>query len=104
MAVPWLKIIQWAPQIITLSRELLNRSRTLRPSENLVRAADATDIPSRVVALEENERRQAELVDKMAAQQADMARAITALHKRQRWLIATVLLLGVALLWQVFWR
>jgi hypothetical protein len=104
MAVPWFKIIQWAPQIITLSRELLNRSRTLRPSENLVRAADATDIPSRVVALEENERRQAELVDKMAAHQADMARAIEALHKRQRWLIAAVLLLGVALLWQVFWR
>jgi hypothetical protein len=104
MAVPWLKIIQWAPQIITLSRELLNRSRTPRPSENLVRAADATDIPSRVVALEENERRQAELVDKMAAQQADLTRAIVAVHKRQRWLIAGVLLLGVALLWQIFWR
>jgi hypothetical protein len=102
MALPWIKLIQFAPQIISLSRELLNRARATRPDDSLVRAADAGDLPSRVAALEDNERRQAELVDKMAVQQAELSQVVVALHRRQRWLIGGVLLLGAALLWQVF--
>jgi hypothetical protein len=104
MAVPWLKLLQWAPQIVSLSRELLGRARQMRPADNLVRAADPNDLPARVAALEENERRQAELVDRMANQQAELAEAVTVLHKRQRGLIAGVILLGALVLWLLFSR
>jgi hypothetical protein len=58
MAVPWTKIIGWAPQILSLSQQLLTRSKLMRPGENLVRAADSADLAARVAALEENELRQ----------------------------------------------
>lgn len=103
MPVPWKQIIDWAPQIISLSRELLARARTTRPSESPVRAADPSDLNARIVALEENERRQAELVDRMATQIAQLTRAVTALHRRQRWLIGAVVLLAAVLVWKVLW-
>jgi hypothetical protein len=98
MAVPWAQIIQWAPQIITLSRDLLNRARK-PPAEALVRAADADNLPARLTALEENERRQAELVERMAEQQAQLSRAVVSLHRRQRLLWAAVVALVLALIY-----
>ena len=41
-----------------------------------------------MVSLEENERRQAELVSQMAEQLAGVARAVTDLHRRVLWLTA----------------
>jgi len=99
--VPWKQIIDWAPQIITLSRELLGRARAAKPSDSLARAADHSDLAARVTALEENERRQAELVDRMANQVAQLSRAVTVLHRRQRWLIGGVVLLAGVLLWKL---
>ncbi|MEO6078455.1 MAG: hypothetical protein ABIQ86_01565 [Steroidobacteraceae bacterium] len=102
MAVPWLQIIQWAPQILSLSRDLLNRSKHPTPGESLVRAAESDHLPARVAALEENERRQAELVDRMAAQQAELAKAVVTLHRRQRVLISAVVVLALALVYLGF--
>lgn len=91
----------FTPQIIDLSRELLKRARgTPAAGTALVRAEDTGDVSQRVAALEENERRQAELVERMAVQQADLSRAVVTLHKRQRWLIAAVVALAAALLWK----
>jgi hypothetical protein len=39
----------------------------------------------------------------MATQQAELSRAVVALHRRQRWLIGVVILLGAVLLWSL-WR
>ncbi len=47
-----------------------------------------------MVSLEENERRQAELVAQMAEQLAGVARAVTDLHRRVLWLTAIA---GIAL-------
>ena len=102
MAVPWAQIIRWAPQIISVSRELLQRTRRTAPAE-LIRAPDGSDVAHRVAALEENERRQAELVERMAEQQASLARAVLALHKRLRILIGALIVLGAVLAW-VLWR
>jgi hypothetical protein len=104
MAVPWLKIVQWAPQIITLSRELLQRSRRGPKTGELVRAADSTDLPARVTALEENERRQAELVEQMALQQAQLSKAVVSLHKNQRLLFAAIVTLAAIALLLYFKR
>jgi len=99
MPVPWKQIITWAPQLITLSRELLGRVRATKASASLVSAAEPADVAARVAALEENERRQAELVDRMTEQLAQLSRAVTTLHRRQRWLIGAIVLLAGALLW-----
>jgi hypothetical protein len=101
MPVPWKQIIDWAPQIITLSRDLLARARASKAATPQTRAADSSDVGARLAALEENERRQAELVDRMATQIEQLTRAVTALHRRQRWLIAGVVLLAGALLWKL---
>ena len=95
----WTQIIRWAPEIITVSRELLLRSRRKPPSTDLVRAEDHSDLAERIAALEENERRQAELVERMAEQQAELARAVLALHKRERWMIGALVVLAALVGW-----
>ena len=98
MPVPWVQIVRLMPSILEVSRELLKRTRRSPPSELPSLADDsappsATALEARVVALEENERRQAELIKSMADQLAQLADAATALHRLTRWLIAGV---GVA--------
>jgi len=104
MAILWKHLIQFAPQIISVSRELLSRTRSKPKAGDLVRAADPEDLAQRLTALEENERRQAELVERMAMQQSELSQAVLTLHRRQRWLAGGILLLAAALLWQIFWR
>lgn len=104
MPVPWKQLLLFTPQIIDLSRELLKRVRGTPTAIPLVRAADPGDLPQRVAALEDNERRQAELVERMATQQAELSKAVVALHRRQRWLIAAVAALAVLFSWAVFSR
>lgn len=104
MAVPWAKLLVFAPQIIDLSRELLKRAKGTPRAVTLVQPADPGDQAHRLAALEENERRQAELVEKMAQQLAELSEAVVVLHRRQRRLIAGVVVLAAALLWLVFSR
>jgi hypothetical protein len=91
MAVPWLQIVNLMPSILDVSRELLKRTRKQLPPEGLPppsetgERADVREV--RIRALEENERRQAELIKSMADQLAQLADAATALHKVTRWLI-----------------
>jgi hypothetical protein len=102
MPVPWGQIIQWAPQIIQLSRELLQRARRGGPPEQPAAARDPEDLAGRVAALEDNERRQAELVDRMAAQQAQLSAAVLSLHRQLRALIIVVIVLAAVLVWRSF--
>jgi hypothetical protein len=102
MAVPWVQILRWAPQIISVSRDLLQRSRRTPPPAPPAHLDDRSDLEERLVALEENERRQAELVERMAEQQALLARAVLALHRRERMLIGALVVLAVLLVWQFF--
>src|SRR5262245_2486626 len=88
MPVPWAQIVRLMPTILDVSRELLKRTRRAPPelpqgAGNVVAAANATLEP-RVAALEENERRQAELVTTMADQLAQLTTAVTALHAQTR--------------------
>jgi uncharacterized coiled-coil protein SlyX len=78
------------PSILEVSRELLKRSRRL-PADDLparIESAPAsTTLEARITQLEENERRQAELVTTMADQLAQLTTAVTALHQWTRWLL-----------------
>jgi hypothetical protein len=94
MPVPWAEIVRLMPSILELSRELVNRTRRLATVESPARedsAPTTTALESRIRALEENERRQAELVTNMAAQLEQLTTAVTALHRQWRILVAGVI-------------
>jgi len=89
MPVPWIQIVSLMPSILEVSRELLKRTRKLPGPVALGGPKDspAASIEARLSALEENERRQAELITTMAAQLSQLTAAASALHKLTRWLI-----------------
>ena len=107
MPVPWLQIVQLVPSILDVSRELMKRTKQGPPPALASSSGPSSSSPSyeelaaRVANLEENERRQAELIAQMAEQLAGVARAVTDLHKRVLWLtagVAVALALSVAAL------
>lgn len=105
MPVPWVHIVQLMPSILEVSRELLKRSRRPPPAEPPARVENfpaTAAFEARISTLEENERRQAELVTSMAEQLAQLTTAVTALHERTRRLllgqVATAVVAVVALL------
>lgn len=94
MPVPWLQIVQLVPSILDVSRELLRKTRRLPALPADAGGGDDASAPARLAMLEENERRQAELINQMAEQIAGLTRAVTVLHQRVIWLTAG---LGVAI-------
>jgi hypothetical protein len=104
MAVPWLQIVQLVPSIVEVSRELLKRTKRGPPPEEMSVPQSADELAQRVLTLEENERRQAELVSQMAEQMSHLTRALTALHRQVMWLsgisavgvIAALVAIGIA--------
>jgi predicted PurR-regulated permease PerM len=75
MAIPWFQIVKLVPEIVSLSKQLLQQTRNAQSS-------GAKPLEERVAELEVNERNQAELVASMAQQLAAMADALTALRKQ----------------------
>ena len=75
MAIPWFQIVKLVPEIVSLSKQLLQQTKTAQPSSS-------KPIEERVAELEVNERKQAELVASMAQQIAAMTDAVTALGKQ----------------------
>jgi hypothetical protein len=101
MAVPWLQIVQLVPSILDVSRELMKRTKQAPPATPALESQGDEELAARIASLEENERRQAELVAQMAEQLAGVARAVTELHRRVLWLTAAatvaIILTGAAL-------
>ena len=83
MAVPWVQIVSLVPSILDVSRELLKRTKRA-PVPQISATATPVDtvLADRIAVLEENERRQAELINQMAEQHAALARALTTLHRQ----------------------
>jgi hypothetical protein len=87
MAVPWLQIVQLVPSIVEVSRELLKKSKRTDLAPGAANGDAGVDaLLARIAALEEHERKQAELVSQMAQQIAVLSRAASALHQRAVWL------------------
>jgi hypothetical protein len=66
MAIPWFQIARLVPEIVSVSRELLQQTRNSGPG-------GVKDLTARVAQLERNERKQAELIAKIAHQIAAMS-------------------------------
>jgi hypothetical protein len=75
MAIPWFQIVKLVPEIVSLSKQLLQQTKTAQPNS-------AKPLEERVAEIELNERKQAELVASMAQQIAAMTDAVTALGKQ----------------------
>ena len=86
MALPWLQIVQLVPSIVDVSRELLRKTKRLPDPDIVPESRTDAALVLRIEELEENERRQAELISQMAEQIAKLTRAITTLHNRTIWL------------------
>jgi len=99
MAVPWAEIVRLMPSILELSRELMRRARRLPaiepPDPDESNAPAIAALEAHVQALEENERRQAELVTNMADQLEQLTTAVTALHRRWRVLVLGQITVGI---------
>jgi hypothetical protein len=98
MAVPWGQIVRLMPSILEVSHELLRRTRGLprtAPPSTGERPARA-ELEARIVALEENERRHAELVNRVADQLDQLTSAVTALHRQTMTLLATQVVVALA--------
>ncbi|MBM0103535.1 hypothetical protein JM946_02215 [Steroidobacter sp. S1-65] len=89
MAVPWLQIVQLVPSIVEVSRELLKRTKRMPEPQDMPVPENVDQLAQRVLTLEDNERRQAELVNQMAQQMSNLTRALTALHRQVLWLGGT---------------
>src|SRR5687767_10636445 len=74
MAIPWFQIARLVPEIVSLSKELLQQTRNSGRS-------NVQELAARVAKLEENERKQAELIATMAQQIATVTEAATSLRR-----------------------
>ena len=83
MALPWLQIVQLVPSIVDVSRELLKKNRRPEIDPNVPHTMG--EIESRIASLEENERKQAELVSQMAEQLAVLTKMVVELRARLFW-------------------
>ena len=96
--MPWGEIVRLMPSILELSHELMRRTRRPPATEPPVQNDNAPTtavLEARIQALEENERRQAELVTNMAVQLEQLTTAVTALHRLWRLLVAGQIIAGI---------
>ena len=101
MPVPWAQIVRLMPSILELSHELLKRTRRAPAKDEPVPNENNPAIVAleeRIGRLEENERRQAELVTNMAEQLEQLTAAATALHRQCRMLTACLAATGAVAL------
>ena len=102
MAVPWLQIVQLVPSLVDVSRELLKKNKAPAPHPN-VPPHSLSELELRVATLEDNERKQAELVSQIAEQLAMMTKVVVEQRSKILWLAwstaIAVILAIVALVW-----
>lgn len=97
--VPWGEVLNAAPQIAQGARRLLNGVQKQQPAPSPApqAQADPTEaLRARILALEEEQRASAVLIQSLAEQNAQVVRAVDALRVRSQRLLAAVCVLAVA--------
>lgn len=95
--VPWKQVLPYIPSVVETAKDLLRAAK----KSGLAASADggpvAPDLAGRVAQLENNERRQAELVQAMAEQQERFTVSLRILESRLQLLFVVTLVLLIAL-------
>ena len=102
--VPWGKVIEATPQITKAAKELLNNRRKPAPVQPTgVTPLQANDgagallqLQQQMVALQEQQRASALLLESLAEQNAQLVQTVSTLRLRSRWMMAGLLLLAAA--------
>ncbi len=98
--VPWSKVIEATPQIAQAAQRLMGAAQKPPPAPSAPHKepqADPTEaLRARILALEEEQRASAVLIQSLAEQNAQVVRAVDALRVRSQRLLAAVCLLAVA--------
>jgi hypothetical protein len=107
VALPWRKLIRYAPEILELSRQLIRKSqaRESRKTEHGDLADQVQDLSARIARIEDGEKIQAELARKMAEQANALTdglrlvafRSLVALGASTAALVLSVVLLALLL-------
>jgi primosomal protein N'' len=84
MAIPWMQIVKWMPSIVQVSRELVGSIQRSPPID--ANNASQAELAQRIAQLEDNERRQAELINQMAEQLSQFSQVLLIMRQRQLWL------------------
>ncbi len=72
MAIPWIQLIKYAPTVLSLTREVMQRaSATTRP----------LDRDARIAELERNMQQQAEALHALATQMEGLTKAVASLRR-----------------------
>ncbi len=104
--VPWGKVVTLLPPIIKTARELLAKSKQEEIQYPVVYESNA-DLEERIHQLEENERQQAALIEKIAVQLQNFADTIQIIDTRMRtilWLALLALLFSLSTLIYVLFK
>jgi len=86
--IPWKAILPYVPTVVETAKELLRNLSKTKPTHLQSTSAEASpaDLLQRIIQLENNERRQAELIEEMAEQQQKLVESLRILESRVQWL------------------
>jgi hypothetical protein len=99
--IPWKTILPYVPTLVDTAKELLRNVGKPRPTELSAVVSSPQALSLRVAQLENNERRQAELIEEMAEQQLRFIESLRIVESRVQlllWFVLTLLIMIVALL------
>jgi len=95
--VPWKLVLPYIPSVVETAKDLLRAAKKSGPAAGADVGPVAPDLAERVAQLENNERKQAELVQAMAEQQERLALSLRILESRLQLLFIITLVLLIAL-------
>lgn len=107
--VPWTRVLRYAPEILDGAERLVDAvraGRAARVDPGTVDAPVETHLAERLAALEREQAAQAELLSKLAEQQATLSEALRLLSRRAaaaRWIATAALVAAAVLLLVQLW-
>jgi hypothetical protein len=99
--IPWKAILPYVPTLVETAKELLRNQGKLKSTELSTVVSSPQNLSLRVAQLENNERKQAELIKEMADQQLRFVESLRIVGSRVQllfWLVLALLITVVVLL------
>ncbi len=99
--IPWKTILPYVPAVVETAKELLRNASKSKLSGQATADGSPQNLLQRIEQLENNERKQAELIEKMAEQQQKLAESLRIVESRVQmlfWLTLALLMVAVGLL------
>jgi hypothetical protein len=99
--IPWKTILPYVPAVVETAKELLRSASKSKSADLATADASPQNLLQRIEHLETNERKQAELIERMAEQQQQLTESLRIVESRVQvlfWLTLALLVVAVGLL------